>query len=49
MCLLARCLAVALIVPALTGCITTETLIRLHADRGGTIEQLILINMRRVR
>ncbi|MCC7043432.1 MAG: hypothetical protein IT183_06200 [Acidobacteria bacterium] len=46
MSVLARFLALALIVPTLTGCITSETLIRLNADRSGTIEQLILVNMK---
>jgi hypothetical protein len=43
---LARFLAVVLVVPALTGCITSETLIKLNADRSGTVEQLILVNMK---
>jgi hypothetical protein len=40
---LVRCVLVAL-VPALGGCITSETLIRLNADRSGTFEQLILVH-----
>lgn len=43
---LARFLALVLVVPALTGCITSETLIKLDADGSGTIEQLILVNMK---
>jgi hypothetical protein len=41
--ILVRCALVAL-VPALSGCITSETLIKLNADRSGTFEQLILVN-----
>jgi hypothetical protein len=44
--LLARFIAVLLVVPALTGCITSETLIRLNADRSGTVEQFILVNVK---
>jgi hypothetical protein len=43
---LARFVTLVLVVPALAGCITSETLIRLNADRSGTIEQLILVNMK---
>jgi hypothetical protein len=46
MCVLARFVALVLVVPALTGCITSETLIKLNADRSGTIEQLILVNVK---
>jgi hypothetical protein len=42
---LVRCVFVALM-PALSGCITSETLIKLNADRSGTLEQLILVNMK---
>jgi hypothetical protein len=44
--LLARFLAAVLVVPALSGCITSETLIRLNADRTGTVEQFILVNVK---
>lgn len=43
---LARFVALVLVVPALAGCITSETLIKLNADRSGTIEQLILVNVK---
>ncbi len=40
---LVKCVLVALL-PALSGCITSETLIKLNADRSGTLEQLVLVN-----
>lgn len=35
-----------LLVPALSGCLTAETLIRLNADGTGTLEQTILLNVK---
>lgn len=44
--LLARYLVFLLPLVTLTGCITSESLIKLNVDRSGTLEQLILVNVK---